>query len=68
MSLKAFHIFFITVSILMCAGIGVVRAVAYREGGEIAALAQAGASFLAAGGLVIYGIRFLKKTKNIGYV
>jgi len=68
MSLKAFHIFFIALSILMCIGIGAFRAQAYAENGELGALAQAAVSFAAGAGLAVYAKRFLKKTKGFGYL
>ncbi len=68
MSLKAFHIFFIALSILMCVGIGVARIQAYSAGAGLAAAMQAGASFAGAGGLLVYAARFVKKTRGIGYL
>jgi hypothetical protein len=68
MSLKAFHVFFIFVSIVMCLAIGAFRAQAYYETGEFSALAQAAVSTLAGGGLIVYLWRFLKKTKAFGYL
>jgi len=68
MSLKAFHIFFIVVSALMCFGIAAFRGSACLETSDMAACAQAGASFVAGAGLIYYGVRFLKKTKEIGYL
>jgi hypothetical protein len=68
MSLKAFHLFFIALSALMCFGIGAFRAQAYSETGEIGALAQAIVSFVAGGALIEYARRFLKKTKGLGYL
>ena len=68
MSLKAFHVFFIVLSAIMCLGIGAFRAQAYGESGDVAALAQAAGSFVAAVGLVVYAWRFLKKTKGLGYL
>jgi hypothetical protein len=68
MSLKAFHVFFIVLSALMCVGIGAFRAQAYADAGELAALMQATVCFLAGGGLIVYAWRFLKKTKGLGYL
>jgi hypothetical protein len=68
MSLKAFHVFFIFISALMCVGIGAFRAQAYAESGEVGPLAQAAVSFIAGGALIVYAWRFLKKTKNLGYL
>ncbi len=68
MSLKAFHIFFIGLSTLMCLGIAAWRLAAYSEEGQIGILVQAVASGGAGVGLVEYGRRFLKKTKELGYL
>jgi hypothetical protein len=68
MSLKAFHVFFIVLSALMCFGIGAFRAQAYAENGEIGAFAQAAVAIIAGGALLIYMRRFLKKTKGLGYL
>ncbi len=68
MSLKAFHIFFIALSTLLALGFGVWEVLAYAETGGITHLLIGIASFLAAIGLVIYGVRFLKKLKHIGYL
>lgn len=67
MSLKAFHIFFIATSILLAVGFGVWEILAFTESGKALQLMIGIASFLAAGGLVVYGVRFLKKLKHIGY-
>ena len=68
MSLKAFHVFFIVLSAIMCFGIGAFRAQAYADAGELGALAQAAVSFAAGAGLIVYAWRFLKKTKSLGYL
>ncbi len=68
MSLKAFHIFFIATSVLLAIGFGIWEMVAYAESGSAGQLAAAVAAFLVAGGLVAYGVRFLKKLKHIGYL
>ena len=68
MSLKAFHVFFILVSAVMCLAIGAFRAQAYAETGEFPVLAQAAVSTVAGGGLIVYLWRFLKKTKAFGYL
>ena len=68
MSLKAFHIFFIVVSALMCFAIGAYLLNAYGSSGETGALVE-GVLCIAAGiGLLEYGRRFLKKTKSLGYL
>jgi len=68
MSLKAFHIFFISMSALMCFGIGVWRWVDYASGGPAGALGQAIVATVAGALLVGYGWRFLRKYRNLGYL
>lgn len=68
MSLKAFHVFFIFISAVMCFAIGAFRAQAYATSGEIAAFAQAAVSIVAGGALIVYMWRFLKKTKGWSYL
>jgi hypothetical protein len=68
MSLKAFHVFFILMSAVMCLGIGAFRARAYADTAELGALAQAAVCFAAAIGLIVYMWRFLRKTKGLGYL
>ena len=69
MSLKAFHVVFITAAVLLCLGVGVwlLREFRSPEGGS--GDLWMGVGFLAtAVGLVFYEVRFLKKTKNISYL
>jgi len=66
MSLKAFHVFFISMAALMCFGIGAARAAAYGDGAGIGALVQAGAAFAGGAGLVGYGVRFFQKFWRLG--
>ena len=68
MSLKTFHIFFIVVSTLFLFGYGAWNVTMYQSGGSLSPVAYAGASFLAGAGLVVYGIRFLRKLKNVSYL
>ncbi|MFQ6607809.1 MAG: hypothetical protein ACE5EE_04645 [Fidelibacterota bacterium] len=64
MSLKAFHIFFIILSILMCMGLAIWSflhaAESYTLFGIIASLVGFG--------LMYYLYRFLKKYKGLGYL
>jgi hypothetical protein len=65
MSLKAFHIFFICVSILLAAGFAAWEIKGFVAGGESIQLI-AGIGSIAVGiGLSIYGIRFMKKLKHV---
>jgi hypothetical protein len=68
MSLKAFHIFFITVSALFLAGFGAWSVNAYAHAGGGVNLLFAALGFAGAVGLPIYGVWFLKKTKGVGLV
>ena len=65
MSLKSFHIFFISVSILFLVGFGAwfiaTRPVFQEEINIIAGLV----CFSLAGGLVLYALRFLRKFKAL---
>lgn len=64
MSLKAFHLVFVTVSIALAFGFGVWLAV---QGGFLDYLFAA-LSFGAGVGLIFYERYFLKKTKNVSYL
>ncbi len=64
MSLKAFHIVFVTLSALMCAGIAVWKI----SMGEPDSLVQGLAAAAAAIALVVYGVRFLKKFKELSFL
>jgi hypothetical protein len=69
MSLKAFHIFFITASSALAFGFGVweVKGFFSPEGRGVD-LAFGIASFAVGVGLILYGRYFLKKLKNVGYL
>jgi len=64
MSLKAFHVLFVTVATLLTLGFGVwslrVREAGYLSLGVI--------SMAVAAGLVIYGVWFLRKMKGVSYL
>lgn len=57
MSLKAFHIFFISIAVLLCLGFGVW---CFRQSGYVA---LGIGSFGAAAALVVYEVLFLKGCK-----
>ncbi len=68
MSLKAFHLVFVVASILLGMGVGGWGIHQYQSKGDIELLIL-GIIFLVMGiGLVLYGKRMLKKTKDIGYL
>ena len=68
MSLKAIHIVFVTVSILLCLGFGTWSFVRYFEEPRALDLAFGIGSILAGIGLVFYGRYVLKKLKDISYL
>jgi hypothetical protein len=68
MSLKAFHIFFVTVSVLVAFGFSVWGFLKYADQRHVQDLCW-GALGLAAGvGLICYGKYMLKKLKDISYL
>ena len=68
MSLKAFHVFFVVLSVLCALGFGAWALFDYQrtKSGGILALGVLG--FAAAGALVVYGFWFLRKLKNVSYL
>ena len=68
MSLKAFHIVFVTVSILLALAFGGWSLSNYFRGGQVLDLLFGASSLLAAAALVFYGRYVLKKLKNISYL
>ena len=66
MSLKAFHIVFITLSTLLAVGFGFWSLHDHQmHGGGAGAVTLAILSFVVAVGLVVYGVWFLKKLKGV---
>lgn len=61
MSLKAFHVFFISVSALLALGVGYWG---LRQGQT----ALGAGSLAAALGLIVYGRAFLRSKKNLGWL
>ena len=68
MSLKAFHVVFVTASILLAFGFGASSYVAYKDQGQAVDLIYAIGSTLAGIALVIYFKIVLRKLKNISYL
>ena len=68
MSLKSFHLFFIGVSILFAVGFGLWilqdQPIASESLNVLAALC----AFTAAGALVVYAVRFLRKFKHFRFM
>lgn len=68
MSLKAFHIVFVTASVLLAFGLAAWAFVSYSEAHRITDLATGIGSFVAGIALLVYGRYFLKKLKDISYL
>lgn len=68
MSLKSFHIFFIIASILLCIGFGAWGFEMYRAGNGMLHLTTAILSLAMAAFLIWYGVRFLRKLKNVSFI
>jgi len=70
MSLKAFHVVFITAASALAFGFGVWLLREYRapEGGATSDLVWAVASMVVGAGLLVYEGFFLKKLKNVSYL
>ena len=64
MSLKAFHILFITVSVLLCGGFGLWCFLSEAVRGVTGYQALGGVSLFIAVALVIYEIMFVRKMKD----
>lgn len=68
MSLKAFHIFFIVLSVLLAFGFALWALGAYRSGGPASMVGVGIASALCGIGLILYGVRFLRKLRHVSYL
>jgi hypothetical protein len=68
MSLKAFHIVFVTASILLAFGFGIWSLISYKDESRTLDLVFGIGSLLAGVGLILYGRFVLKKLKNISYL
>ena len=66
MSLRFFHVLFIGLSSLMALGLGLWSIDAWRTEGSVAWLALAVIALAGGGLLVVYGNRFLQRTRNLG--
>jgi len=65
MSLKAFHIVFIALSILLAFGFGVWELKGYLDSDDAEGLIVGIVSVVIGVLLILYGIRFLKKLKHV---
>jgi len=68
MSLKTFHIVFVTVSVLLMLVIAAWNFGNYRDNGTTSDLTWGVVSVVAAVGLLVYGKVFLRKFKNVSYL
>ena len=66
MSLRAFHMFFIAASALMCGVVGAWGVQQYRHGGGLEGLVLAIACFVLGLALVIYGVKAYRKLMELG--
>ena len=65
MSLRIFHVLFITLSVAMAAVVGGWGVQRYRNDGDSGALALGGIFFLLGLALVVYGTRYFRKLKEL---
>ena len=65
MSLRAFHLFFISLSAIMAAFCSAWALSQYRMDHELIYGAGAAASALSVAGLAMYGVAFQRKTRNL---
>jgi len=68
MSLKAFHIVFVTISTILCIGFGWWAIRDYNLNQETMSLVFGSLSLAGAIALVIYGRWFLRKLKGVSYL
>lgn len=68
MSLKAFHVFFVAVCLVLLLGCGWWGLRDYRTGGDVESLYLGAGSLVAALVLGLYGVWFLRKLRNVSYV
>lgn len=66
MSLKAFHIFFVTVSVLMCLGVGAWSTDKYLASEGATGFGLPVACFVLGAGLIVYGFKVYKKLGELG--
>ncbi len=68
MSLKAFHVFFIVVSMALCVVLGVWATQDFARSGSWAHLSLGVGSFIGSILLAYYGVWFLRKLKGVSYL
>jgi ABC-type Mn2+/Zn2+ transport system permease subunit len=65
MSLRAFHLLFIALSVILTAFFAAWAAGQYRAGQDVTYALVAVGSLAASVGLVVYGTKFQRKTRNL---
>ena len=65
MSLKAFHLLFIALSIVLAAFLAAWAFGQYRAGHDVAYLGAGAASLGSAAGLAVYAVAFQRKTRDM---
>ena len=68
MSLKFFHVFFISAVVLFFIGMGVWAMRRYTDMRETEMLVTGIGSFVAVVGVTVYGCWFIKKLKGVSYI
>ncbi|HJO03299.1 MAG TPA: hypothetical protein QGG47_04925 [Acidobacteriota bacterium] len=66
MSLKTFHVFFVCASIVLCFMVGAWALQQYRLAGTPGNLSLAVVFYASGVGLVFYGLRFVRKIRELG--
>ena len=64
MSLRGVHIFFITLSVLLCFGFAYFEWTAFQRGRSVADGAVAAIAAAVGAGLLVYGVWFVKKSSR----
>jgi hypothetical protein len=65
MSLRAFHLVFIALSVILAAFFGAWSAGEYQSGHQVGYAITTVASFAGAAGLAVYGSKFQRKTRSL---
>jgi hypothetical protein len=69
MSLKAFHIVFVIASVLLALGFGLWALIESAQPDRGAGMIVMGvAALVVAAGMIVYGVWFLRKLKNVSYL
>ncbi len=68
MSLKVFHLVFVTVSAILGLGFGAWAIADYRRNGSAESLWWGLGSLAGTAALIVYGRWFLRKLKGVGYL